>query len=90
MTTITPSNILAHELVGLEATIVESTDPTLKGLAGTIVFETKNTIALRTGGATRQVPKSAAKTIEIRAHAGACFISGSSLIARPEDRIPRL
>jgi ribonuclease P protein subunit POP4 len=88
---ISASNILAHELVGLDATIVKSTDLTLTGLSGTIVFETKNTITLRTGkAATRQVPKAAAKTIEIHAEAGACFISGSSLIARPEDRIPRL
>jgi ribonuclease P protein subunit POP4 len=87
---ITPQNILSHELVGLGAKIVESTDPTLAGVKGTIVFETKNTISIRTGIKTRQIAKSAAKKIEVATQAGACFISGPSMIARPEDRVSRL
>ena len=87
---ITGENILAHEIIGLDARIVESSDPTIAGLEGTIVFETKNTISIRSGSRTRQVAKSAAKTIEIHAQTGACFISGPTLIARPEDRISRL
>jgi ribonuclease P protein subunit POP4 len=87
---ITGENILAHEIIGLDAKIVESSDPTIKGLKGTIVFETKNTISIRSGDRTRQIAKSAAKTIEIHAQTGACFISGPTLIARPEDRISRL
>jgi ribonuclease P protein subunit POP4 len=87
---ITAENILAHEIIGLDATIVKSSDPTLTGLAGKIVFETKNTISIRSGDRTRQVAKAAASTIQIQAQTGACFISGSSLIARPEDRISRL
>ena len=88
---ITAENILAHEIIGLDARIVESSDPTIAGLEGTIVFETKNTISIRSGsGRTRQVAKSAAKTIQIHAQTGACFISGPTLIARPEDRISRL
>jgi len=87
---ITLSNILSHELVGLGAKVVESTDPSLAGVSGTIVFETKNTITIRTGSKTKQVAKSAAKKIEVATQTGACFISGSSLIARPEDRVSRL
>jgi ribonuclease P protein subunit POP4 len=87
---ITGENILAHEIIGLNAKIVESSDPTIKGLEGTIVFETKNTISIRSGDRIRQIAKSAAKTIEIHAQTGACFISGPTLIARPEDRISRL
>lgn len=87
---ITAGNILAHEVIGLDATITESTDPTFAGLKGKIVFETKNTISIRSGDRIKQIAKAAAKTIEIQAQTGACFISGSSLIARPEDRISRL
>ena len=87
---ITPENILAHEVIGLNATITESTDPAFVGLKGKIVFETKNMISIRSDSKTRQIAKAAAKTIEIQAQSGACFISGSSLIARPEDRISRL
>jgi ribonuclease P protein subunit POP4 len=87
---ITAENILAHEVIGLNATIVESTDPSLAGLKGTIVFETKNTFSIRSGGTTKHIAKMAAKKIEIQTQSGACFISGSSMIARPEDRISRL
>lgn len=87
---ITANNVLRHELIGLEAKIVESTDPSLAGIKGTIVFETKNTLTIRTGDKTRQIAKSAAKKIEVATQTGACFISGSSMIARPEDRVSRL
>jgi ribonuclease P protein subunit POP4 len=87
---ITANNVLAHELIGLDAKIVESTDPSLAGIKGTIVFETKNTLTIRTVNKTRQIAKSAAKKIEVATQTGACFISGSSMIARPEDRVSRL
>lgn len=87
---ITAANIHAHEVIGLHAKIIESTNAALAGLAGTVVFETKNTLSIRTGSTTRTVPKSAAKKIEISTQNGACFISGSSMIARPEDRTSRL
>ena len=87
---ITAENVLAHEIIGLDAKVIESSDPTITGLQGTIVFETKNMISIRSDGKTRQVAKSIAKTIKIQAQSGACFISGPTLIARPEDRISRL
>ena len=87
---ITPDNVMAHEVIGLHAKVVESTDPAVVGLEGTIVFETRNTFSIRTGGATKQIAKMAAKKIELVTQSGACFISGSSMIARPEDRTSRL
>jgi ribonuclease P protein subunit POP4 len=86
----TPENVLAHEIIGLGAKIVESTDPTLEGVNGTVVFETKNMISIRTDSSVKQVTKKVAKRIELTTYSGVCFISGSSLIGRPEDRISRL
>lgn len=87
---INAENVLAHEIIGLDARVIESSDPTITGLQGTIVFESKNMISIRSGGKIRRIAKSIAKTIEIQAQSGACFISGPTLIARPEDRISRL
>lgn len=84
-----PENLHIHEIIGLGARIVESTDPTLEGIVGTIVFETRNTILIRTDNTLKQISKKAAKKIEIKTHSGVCFISGSSMIGRPEDRISR-
>jgi ribonuclease P protein subunit POP4 len=89
--TITPDNIHAHEIIGLNAKIIDSTDPTLKDLDGTIIFETKNTISIKMRNSTiKQIAKKSAKKIELETSSGVCFISGSSMIARPEDRISRL
>ena len=87
--TITAENVLAHEIIGLGATIVESTDPTLQAVSGTIVFETKNMLSIKVNSEVKQVPKKAAKKIRIETHSSVCFISGSSLTGRPEDRISR-
>lgn len=84
-----PENVLVHEIIGLDIKIVESTDPTLNGVSGSIVFETRNTISIRTDSSVKQIAKKAATKIEIRMHSGVCFISGSSLIGRPEDRTSR-
>lgn len=87
--TITAENVLAHEIIGLGARIVESTDPTLQAVSGTIVFETKNMLLIKVNSEVKQVPKKAAKKIRIETQSGVCFISGSSLTGRPEDRISR-
>jgi ribonuclease P protein subunit POP4 len=85
-----PENVLVHEIIGLGAKIVESTDPTLEDFSGSIVSETKNMISIRTDSSVKQISKKIAKRIEIKTHSGGCFISGSSLIGKPEDRISRL
>ena len=89
--TVTAQNVLAHEIIGLSATILESSDPSLKGVSGTIAFETKNTISIKTADSrVKQIAKAAAKKIELQTQSGVCFISGSSLIGRAEDRTSRL
>ena len=87
---IRPENILSHEIVGLAAEIVESSDLTLERISGTIVLETKNMVSIRTDFTVKQVAKKAARKIAIKTDSGVCFISGSSLIGRPEDRIARM
>lgn len=87
--TITAENVLTHEIIGLGARIVESTDPTLQAVNGTIVFETKNMLLIKVNSEVKQVPKKAAKKIRIETQSGVCFISGSSLTGRPEDRTSR-
>lgn len=86
---ISPENVLVHEIIGLGAKIVESTDPTLQGISGTIIFETKNTVSIRTDSSVKQIAKKVAKKIEIKTDSGVCFISGSSMIGRAEDRVSR-
>ena len=88
--TVNCQNILWHEIIGLGAKILESEDSTLQGCDGTIVFETKNTIWIRKDSGVRQISIGAAKRLQVRTPACVCFISGSALIGRPEDRLARL
>ena len=88
--TINYFNILSHRIIGLRAKIIESPDSTLRGSGGTLIYETKNTIFIKKDTSVIQVPKSVATKIELQTGSCACFISGSTLIGRPEDRISRL
>lgn len=89
---ITTENVLGHELIGRKAEVLDSADPTLRHLSGTIIFETKNmlTIRLKDCSKERHFAKKTAKKISIQTESGVCFISGSSMTGRPEDRISRL
>lgn len=88
---LTPENLLSNELVGLCVEVVESTDPGIQGLRGTVVYETKNMMTIRTDEERiKYISKKAARTIQIDLPSRVCFISGMSLIGRPEDRISRL
>lgn len=86
---ITPENLLSHELVGLRATILCASQPTLVGLSGIIIFETKNMITIKVKSGSKRVSKLVARKIKLHLPGNVCFINGASLIGRPEDRVLR-
>jgi ribonuclease P protein subunit POP4 len=86
----TAENVHAHEIIGLDVKIIDSSDPTLNQLTGKVIFETRNTILIRTNSTIKQIAKKTLKKIEIQTRSAVYFISGSSMIGRPEDRISRL
>ncbi len=55
--TVTPETLPRHELVGLHARVVESTDPSRVGIEGEVVRETMRTLVLDTDSGVKQVPK---------------------------------
>ena len=87
---INDKNIFAHELVGLQAKIEESSDRSLIGLSGVIILETKNMLSINTGTGVKHISKLVARKIQLCLPLGSCFINGSSLIGRPEDRVTTL
>ncbi|MCP8309639.1 MAG: ribonuclease P protein subunit [archaeon] len=54
---ITLATIKFHELIGLEAHIVKSSDPDLKNVSGKVVDETKNTLKLYVKDKIKMIPK---------------------------------
>jgi ribonuclease P protein subunit POP4 len=87
---ITAHNIVAHELIGLDVEITKKDNCVDSKLHGKIVFETKNMILLNTSFGIRRVPKAIVKKARFFLSDGGCFISGISLIGRPEDRVSRI
>ncbi|MGB9987595.1 ribonuclease P protein component 1 [Salarchaeum japonicum] len=67
---LTPETLPRHELVGLHAEVVDSTDPSRVGIAGRIVDETMRTLLIREGepegsSGVKRVPK-VGTTLEVR------------------------
>ena len=86
---ITPQNLVRHELIGLKARIAKSTDPTQKGLHGTVIDETYNTLKIETKHGEKVVPKNNAVFIFTLMNSIKVEVDGSILVSRPEDRIKK-
>lgn len=80
---ITEKNLPKHELIGLQAEIIESTDPNQEGIKGEILDETKNT--LRIDG--KQVEKENC-TFLIEIPSGEKVeLEGQHITKRPAERV---
>jgi len=82
-------DIARGELICLGAEVISSTDPTVLGLNGTVVDETKNTLTIRTASGDKKVPKGIAVFRFSSTSGKRATIEGRSLVMRPEDRLGR-
>ena len=83
---ITSENIKLHEMIGLHATIIESSNSQLKGLNGIIVYETKNTFILETINGLKTIPKLFNKW-EFQMNKLKIIVEGLIMRKKPQDRI---
>ncbi|MFH1257186.1 MAG: ribonuclease P protein component 1 [Candidatus Diapherotrites archaeon] len=79
-------NLLAHELIGLQAEVIESTDRGRKGIKGRVVDETMNVLVVETVKGEKKVPKKEAGFV-FDLEGEKAFVEGALLLARPEDRV---
>jgi len=87
MAPITPQNILRHELIGLTVRITEATDPSVNGVRGKVVDETKNMLKILSPEKTLMIPKEIA-TFRFNLPSGIRVdVDGERLVARPESRL---
>ena len=87
---ITSDNINSHELIGLRVTIQSSSMASIRNICGKIIYETKKMLIMENDKGVKAIPKTTVQVMKEELPSGVCFISGSSLIARPEDRILRM
>jgi len=87
MSPITPQNILRHELIGLSVKVSEATNPSVKGVRGAVVDETRNTLKILSTRGTILIPKDVA-TFRFKLPNGVQVdVDGRRLVARPESRL---
>jgi ribonuclease P protein subunit POP4 len=83
-------NILQRELIGLEALVVNSSDPNLIGVSGRIIDETRGTLVIKgKKEKTYIIPKDTSIFKIISADGKEVEVDGIKLVARPEDRIKK-
>lgn len=86
---ITPSNLIKHELIGLKTHVVDSTDPGHICKSGTIVDESKEMLHVSTEGGTIHIPKSFC-VFELQLPDGTHVrVDGNLLRGTPEDRLKK-
>jgi ribonuclease P protein subunit POP4 len=85
---ISPENLIYHELIGLKVEVVESSNPSLKGLTGRVIAETKKTLVIE-NGRTRRIPKQNTVFVFQLPNQQKVKVHGDLLLASPEDRIGR-
>ena len=56
---ISSRNVLRHELIGLDVSVMYASNPTHIGVTGVVVNETRNMLAILQGNRVKWVPKQA-------------------------------
>ena len=85
---VTKSNILKHELIGLDVEVVDANNKSQIGLKGKVVDETRNTLIIKSQKGEKKILKKDLK-IQISVSGEKIIITGKKLVGRPEDRIKK-
>jgi ribonuclease P protein subunit POP4 len=85
---ISKNNIHKHEIIGLYAKVISSSDSSLKDLSGKIVNETKKTIEFEVDGKQKVLPKKGTVLL-LKVKDQEIKLNLSQLTFRPEDRIKK-
>lgn len=86
---ITKQNLLNHEFVGLDVFVELGSIGCRKTYHGRILLETKNSFVIRERQKIKMIPKISIKSIRVEVPGSVCFIKGSTLLGRAEDRVFR-
>lgn len=97
---ILPSNLIFHELIGLEVKVNNSTNPSLIGIRGRVINETKNMLVIENSESRElKIPKADSEFIfrvpaelSEKGRRSDTFvkIQGNLLLSQPENRIKNI
>ena len=83
---ITQENLLIHELVGLEATVMKSNNEQITGISGKVVDETKSMLYLNTINGIKKIPKENTEW-KFFFDKTESMVNGNLLTKRPQERL---
>ena len=83
------ATIIQGELIGLDAKIVKSTNPSNLSISGKIVDETRNTLVIRQNENDKVVTKETAVFQFTLPNGTIVEVEGAAIIGRPEDRVKK-
>ncbi len=86
---LTPQNLIRHELIGLELTVVGSMNPCSIGLCGRVIDETRNTIVISQGGLRKVIPKATACLRFTLPSGVKVDVDGVQIVGAPQNRIKK-
>jgi ribonuclease P protein subunit POP4 len=91
MMRITADNVYAHELIGMYVNVVESSNYSLNGINGRVVYESKNMLYISNDYKhIKMIPKKGSVLEFLLGDGTRCIVKGNDLIGRPEDRIEKI
>ena len=85
---VTPS-IVQYEFIGLETTVIKSSNPHVVGITGRVVDETRNTLTILHNGERKVVIKDTAVFDFVMSDGTVVELNGKVIMGRPEDRIKK-
>jgi len=83
---ITRENLLKHEIIGLEATIVKCNNEQTIGIAGKVIDETKSMLFLNTKNGIKKIPKENTEW-KFSFDNTELIVNGNLLAKRPQERL---
>ena len=82
-------NVLMHELIGLDARVVESSNPSNVSIHGKVVDESRNTLVIRHDGKDKRLEKKISVFVFKLPDCTSVEVDGAFLVGRPEDRVKK-
>lgn len=88
MLTLNNKTIVLHELIGLHAEVLKSSDPSQVGIRGSVIDETKNTLLVETQDGEKRVVKKIS-TFKFKYGRKAFVVDGKEIDFRADERIEK-
>lgn len=86
---ITPENLVRHELIDLKVKIQKSTNSSQIGLEGRVIDESFKTLVIETNRGEKTIPKQDTTFLFTLPDTKRVQVDGNLLLGRPEDRIKK-